>query len=98
VFDKMKQLMDMRKMAKVAEQKMEEISVEKIALGGKLRITVNGNLKVKALSIDESLLSPGQKPTLEKALSVLITEAAETSKRQAATQAMEMMRGMNLGL
>lgn len=96
MFEKMKQLMDMRRMAQEAEKRLGEVRVEKAALGGKLRLTIDGNHRVLSLSIDESLLNAGQKATLEKALSALLTEASESVKREAAVHAMELMKGMNI--
>jgi DNA-binding protein YbaB len=96
MFEKMKQLMDMRKMAQEAERRLGETRVEKSALGGKLRIVVDGNHRVESLSIDDSLLNPAQKTVVEKALAALLTETAEAVKREAASKAMEMMKGMKL--
>ena len=96
MFEKMKQLMDMRKMAQEAERRLGEVRIEKTALGGKLKIVVNGNHRVESLSIDESLFNPGQKTTVEKALAALLTESAEAVKREAAAKAMEMMKGMKI--
>jgi DNA-binding protein YbaB len=96
MFDKMKQLMDMRKMAQEAERRLGDLRIEKKALGGKLVIVVDGNHRVESLSIDETLLNPGQRTTLEKSLAALLTETGEAVKREAASKAMEMMKGMNL--
>ncbi|MBL0059641.1 MAG: YbaB/EbfC family nucleoid-associated protein [Elusimicrobia bacterium] len=96
MFEKMKQLMDMRKMAQEAERRLGETRVEKSALGGKLRIVVDGNHRVESLFIDDSLLNPAQKTVVEKALAALLTETAEAVKREAASKAMEMMKGMKL--
>jgi DNA-binding protein YbaB len=96
MFEKMKQLMDMRRMAQEAEKRLSEVRIEKAALGGRLNVVIDGNHRVESVFIDESLLSPGQKTTLEKALAALLTEAAEAVKREAATKAMEMMKGMKI--
>lgn len=96
MFEKMKQLMDMRKMAQEAERRLGEVRIEKAALGGKMKLVIDGNHRVESLSIDESLLNPGQKTTVEKALAALLTEAAEAVKREAAAKAMEMMKGMKI--
>ena len=96
MFEKRKQLMDMRKMAQEAERRLGEVRIEKAALGGKLKLVIDGNHRVERLTIDESLLNPGQKTTVEKALAALLTEAAEAVKREAAAKAMEMMKGMKI--
>ena len=96
MFEKMKQLMDMRKMAQEAERRLGEVRIEKAALGGKLKLVIDGNHRVERLTIDESLLNPGQNTTVEQALAALLTEAAEAVKREAAAKAMEMMKGMKI--
>ncbi|HMX95116.1 MAG TPA: YbaB/EbfC family nucleoid-associated protein [Elusimicrobiota bacterium] len=94
MFEKMKQLMDMQKMAKEAERRLEEIAIERSALGGKARASVNGNQKVLSLSLDESLLAPGQKAAVEKALVDLLNDALGDAKKEAAKAAMDMMKGL----
>lgn len=96
MFEKMKQLMDMRRMAQEAEKRLSEVRIEKAALGGRLKVVVDGNHRVESVFIDDSLLSAGQKTTLEKALAALLTEAGEAVKREAAAKAMEMMKGMKI--
>jgi DNA-binding protein YbaB len=77
MFEKMKQLMDMRRMAQEAEKRLSEVRIEKSALGGRLKVVIDGNHRVESVFIDDSLLSSGQKTTLEKALAALLTEAAK---------------------
>lgn len=96
MFEKMKQLMDMRRMAQEAEKRLSEVRIEKAALGGRLKVVIDGNHRVESVFIDDSLLSAGQKTTLEKALAALLTEAGEAVKREAAAKAMEMMKGMKI--
>lgn len=96
MFEKMKQLMDMRRMAQEAEKRLSEVRIEKAALGGRLKVVIDGNHRVESVFMDDSLLSAGQKTTLEKALAALLTEAGEAVKREAAAKAMEMMKGMKI--
>ena len=98
MFDKMKQLYDMQKQAKQMKKDLEAQVVEKIGLGGKLKIAMNGTFEVKSISIDDSLLSPSQKSALESGLAKLITETTEEIGKKSAAQAMDLMKGMNLKL
>ena len=94
MFEKMKQLMDMQKMAKEAERRLEEIAIERAALGGKLRAKVTGNQRVAAIEIDAALAAPGQKEVLEKALVELLNDALGDAKKEAAKAAMDVMKGL----
>ncbi len=98
MFDKMKQLYDMQKQAKQMKQDLEAQIVEKIALGGKLKVAMNGTFEVQSIHIDESLLNPMQKTALETSLAKLITEITEEIGKKSAAQAMDLMKGMNLKL
>lgn len=97
MFDKMKQLMEIQKKAKEMQKTLDSIRLEKTSPDGKIRLTMNGNNRVESLSIDDSLLSPAQKQALEKKLADLITETAEEIRKQVASQAMGLMKGMGLG-
>lgn len=97
MFEKMKQLLEMQKFAKEAERRLDDIQLERSGLGGKVRVAVTGNQKVKSLSIDESLLNPGQKTNLEKALAELLNAAFGDAKAEAARAAMDLMKGMRPG-
>lgn len=94
MFEKMRQWMDMQKMAKEAERRLDEIQIERAALGGKLRAAVTGNQRVTSLAIDEGLAAPGQKAALEKALVELLNEALGDAKKEAAEAAMSLMKGL----
>jgi DNA-binding protein YbaB len=95
VFDKMKQLYDMQKQAKEMKKTVEAVKVERAALDGKLRITMTGSFKVESLAIDESLLKPENRASIETALRDLISSTAEEVAKMSAQQAMAMMKDLN---
>jgi DNA-binding protein YbaB len=97
MFEKMKQLMDMQKFAKEAERRLGDIRLEREGLGGKVRATVTGNQAVVALDIEESLVAPGQKAALEKALVGVLNEALTDAKAEGARAAMDLMKGLRGG-
>lgn len=97
MFEKMKQLMDMQKFAKEAERRLGDIRLEREGLGGRVRATVTGNQAVVALSIDESLLAPGQKAVVEKALVAVLNDALTDAKAEGARAAMDLMKGLRGG-
>lgn len=96
MFDKMKQLYDMQKQAKQMKKDLEGQTIEKTSLSNKLKVVMNGTFEVVSLSIDESLLNPSQKATLEAALARLVTEATEEIGKRSAAQAMDLMKSMNI--
>jgi DNA-binding YbaB/EbfC family protein len=96
MFDQMKQLYELQKKAKEAQKTLDALKCQKTSKDGKIQVTLNGNFKVESLSIDSSLLNPDQKSHIEKTLADLITDAAQDVQKQAASQAMGMMKGMNL--
>jgi DNA-binding protein YbaB len=98
MFDKMKQLYDMQKQAKEMKKTVEAVRLDRDALGGKLRLAMNGSFKVENLSIDESLLKPENRAILETALKDLITTTAEDVAKVSAQQAMAMMKDLNFKL
>lgn len=98
MFDKVKQLYDMQKQAKEMKKSVEAVKVEKDAMGGKLKLAMNGSFKVESLSIDESLLDPSNRAALETELKNLITGTAEEVAKVSAQQAMAMMKDLNFKL
>lgn len=96
MFDKVKQLYDMQKQARDMKKTVEAVKIEKEALGGKLKISMNGSFKVENVSIDDSLLQPGNRASLEKELKDLISDTAEEVAKVSAQQAMAMMKDLNL--
>lgn len=98
MFGKMKELMELQKKAKEMEKAMGAMKVEKSTRDGKIRLVMNGNQSVESLNIDTSLFTPDQKAYVEKTLTQLISEAGEEVKKKSASQAMEMMKGMNIKL
>jgi DNA-binding YbaB/EbfC family protein len=98
MFDKMKQLYEMQKQARSMQKSVEAMKVEKSAEGGKITVVMNGAMKVESLSIDESLLSPANKSSLEKSLTRLLSDAAEEAGKLASQEAMAMMKNLNIKL
>lgn len=94
MFDKMKQLYDLQKKAKEMQESLGKIVIERQSADGKVKVAMNGNFKVTDLSIDESLLAPGNKGALEKTLKDLLSQASEQVRSESSRHAMGMMKGM----
>lgn len=94
MFDKMKELYEMQKQAREMKKSVEAVQVTRETAGGKVKLTMNGSFKVESISIDESLLSPAGRSSLESTLKDLITETSEAVAKESAQQAMAMMKDL----
>ncbi len=89
MFSKLKQFKDLRDQGKKLQDLIggETVTVDKA--DGKVVLTMNGNLEMTGLAIDDSMLSSENKSELEKA----IKEAhAEALKKMQRTIAMKMQQ------
>ena len=98
MFDKMKQLYDLQKQAREAQKAATDLKVEKKSRDGKIAVLMNGTFHLESLSIDSSLLTADQKPSLERSLLETFNEAADEAGKQSAEQAMDLMKKMNIKL
>lgn len=98
MFDKAKQLWKLQAEAKRIQNELREMQFEGVELGGKVRVVVNGEQKVEAIDIDDSLLDPAEKEALERFLKQAIASAISKSQ-QAAAQKMKAIAGdLGMGL
>lgn len=87
---------DKAKQAKQAykiQKMLNAIIVEAERLDGKVKVTMNGSFKLQEIKIDESLLSPDNAFTIEKALKEALGEAHSKAQNAMATKAKEMGLG-----
>lgn len=68
MFNKLKQFKDMRTQAKDLQGKLAQESATGTAAFGKVSITMDGNLTITNLVIDDELLTPDKKEKLQSAL------------------------------
>ena len=84
MFNKLKQFKDLRDQAKVFQQKLAEESITVESNWSKLKLTIDGNMEVKLLSIDPSLLTAENKTSLEKDLAKLFSDGVKKVQRAVA--------------
>ncbi len=86
MFNKLKQFKDLRDQAKKIQQKLatEEISVD--GNWGKLQLTLNGNMEVLKLEIDETLLEKSNKASLQNELAELFNSGVKKMQKTLATK------------
>lgn len=88
MFSKLKQFKDMRDQAKDLQSKLSEESVNVNSNG--VSLTMDGNLKIVKINIEESLLSPDKKNKLESAIKEAYEEAMKKIQRIMAMKMKEM--------
>ncbi len=95
MFDKIKQLKELRDQAKQMKEMLEKESVVGEGGGGKVSIVMNGNQEVLSTSVDSVLLKTDSKEALEHYLREAINDAIKKVQRVMA-QKMQNMQGFNL--
>lgn len=90
MFNKLKQFKDLRSQAKNLQSKLAEESVTVRAAGDKVVLTMNGNLQMTGLAIDDELLNPEKKNKLQDAIKEAHADAIKKMQRIMATKMKEM--------
>lgn len=90
MFNKLKQFKDLRTQAKTLQSALAEESVTVKAAGDKVVLTMDGNLQMKGLAIDNELLSPDKKEKLQEAIKEAHGDAMKKMQRIMAMKMKEM--------
>ena len=90
MFSKLKQFKDLRDQAKEMQNVLSEETVHADSAGGKIQVIMDGNQQVNGLDIDPSMLQPGRKDELTKALRDAFNNAIKKSQMAMAKKAKEM--------
>lgn len=89
MLNKLKQFKDLREQGKKMQSLLADESVTVRSAGDRVLLTMNGNLEMSALVINDELLAPNQKEKLQNA----IKEAhADALKKMQRTIAMKMQK------
>ncbi len=89
MLNKLKQFKDLREQGKKMQSLLADESVTVRSAGDKVVLTMNGNLELSAVVIDDELLAPDKKEKLQNA----IKEAhADALKKMQRTIAMKMQK------
>jgi len=84
MFSKLKQFKDLRDQAKKIQDTLKDVSVEGSAAWGKIKVSMNGNQEVTAVSIDQELLA--DKAKLEDAVKEAYNDTVKKAQRAMADQ------------
>ena len=94
MFDKMKELMEMKKQADRIKRELDASIVEVNEVKG-VKIVVNGSQNFQSLEIDETLVNAGEKGRLEKDLLRSVNAAIRQSQSLAAQKMKAVMPGLS---
>lgn len=84
MFNKLKQIKDLRDQAKVLQNMLAQETIHHDVKGGKISLVMDGNQEVLSLSIHPEFLNAEKKDELEKALKELFTEATKKVQKAVA--------------
>jgi len=90
MFNKLKQFKDMRAQAKTLQSKLADESVTIKATGDKIVLTMDGNLSITGLAIDDELLNPEMKNKLQEGIKNAHKDAMGKMQRIMAMKMKEM--------
>jgi nucleoid-associated protein EbfC len=90
MFNKLKQFKELRSTAKTMQDTLGKESVTIREQNDNIILTMNGNLVVTGLAIDDSLLTPSSKEKLQKGLTDAYNNAIKKMQRIMAVKIKEM--------
>lgn len=90
MLSKLKQFKDLRSQAKKMQNVLGQESVTVKAAGDKVVMTMDGNLKMTGLAIDDELLASDKKTKLQEAVKDAHTDAMKKMQRIMAVKMKEM--------
>jgi len=90
MINKLKQFKDIRSQAKTMQNALAEESITVREAGDKVVLTMDGNLNLTAVAIDDSMLNPSMKEKLQKAIKDGHEKALKKMQRTMAMKMKEM--------
>ena len=93
MFDKMKQLMDMKKQADRIKKELDAVTVDVSEVKG-IAVQITGSQVFRSINIDADLLKPENKQQLERDLLRSVNAAVKKSQSEAAQKMAALMPGL----
>src|SRR3990167_2901362 len=84
MFNKLKQIKDLRSQAKELQKTLSQETVHESAAGGKVNLDMDGNQKILSVDVDAELLSPDKKETIERGIKDAVNGAIKKLQTQMA--------------
>lgn len=98
MLDKAKKMWEMQAKAKAVQKELRAMQFFGEELGGRIKVTVNGEQKVESIEIDEELFVPSEKTSVERFLKQAMSSAVSKSQQTAANKMKEVAKDLGLGL
>jgi len=95
MFNKIKDLKNLRDQANQMKQMLAQESVTAESVHGKIKVIMDGNQELLSIDIDPELLSAENKQKLENGIKEVISDAIKKAQRVMA-QKMQSMGGLNM--
>jgi DNA-binding YbaB/EbfC family protein len=95
-FSKAKDTYELVKKAKAIQKELKETEIEATSQDGAVTVVFNGEQRMVAIEIEESMLSPDKKHELEKTILNVSGQAISRAQQVAAEQAQKVMGDLNL--
>jgi len=92
----MKQAKEMKAQMKKIQEELKHVLVTGSAMGGKIEVTMSGELDCVSVVIDPVLLDPKQSALVQKALKEAMNAAAKKAKDVATQKLSVISGGLNL--
>ena len=93
MFDKMKQLMDMKKQADRLKKELDAVTIDVNEVAG-IKISITGSQEFRSIEMDEKLLKPENKKRLEADLLRSLNASIKKVQQVAAQKMMAAMPGL----
>lgn len=94
MFDKMKQLMEMKKQADAIKRELDALVVDVEEVRG-IKISITGSQNFRSLEIDQNFLAAGNKTRLEADILKSMNAAVKKSQTVAAQKMAALMPGLS---
>jgi len=91
-------LAEAQKKAEEIKQRLSAISVTGVAASGKVEVMVDGNKKVKNITIHPDLMHADRKEELEDLLQIAMDDALEQAEKLSAAEMKSLMSSMMPGI
>ena len=96
MFGMMKQAKELQSRMQAMQDEIAALTIDGSAGGGLVKVTVNGKSEVKSLSIDPSLVKPGEVEILEDLIVAALGDARAKAEAALADKMREMTGGLSL--
>lgn len=96
MFDKAKKMWELQGKAKQLQRELRQMQFTGEELGGKVKVTLDGEQKVVSIEVDDSLVNVNEKNNLIKFLSQAFTSAAKKAQQAAANKTKEIVGGLGI--